>query len=144
MAMITNPAGVQGHDTPQIYQLAQPFRASGAITKGDLVTFVYVEADRELQVKATDTDTDDPALTAGVAHFSGAADDEMVMVVVQGYAEVNIGSGSVAAGERVIGTATPGEADGVAADGTTVEGDTAGVFLGDEIGTSNTAPCWID
>lgn len=118
--------------------------ASVAIVKGDLLALVWTESGEHLKAALADTATHDPALPVAVADeaivASGAG-----MATIKGFARVNIGAGAVAAGERMIMTAaTPGVADGVAADATTVDGDTHGVFLGDEIGTSNKAPVWLD
>lgn len=117
--------------------------SSVAIAEGDLLAIVWDETAQSLKVALADTDVHDPAAKVAVADEAIPAGGAG-LCVVQGFARVNIGSGSVAVSERLIMTANAGEADGVAADATTVEGDTHGKFLGDEIGTTNKAPVWLD
>lgn len=145
--MITNPTNVFGQtdEAVNLWHVSAPFKNTGAvaIVKGDVVAFSYDETNSILGVLQQDAGVSDPALIAGVAQ-EGFGVSEVGMVVIAGYAEVNITTGSVAAAERAIPHAsTDGAADGVAADATTVAGDTFGVFLGDEIGTTNTAPVWV-
>lgn len=143
---ITDPQGTNG-TTPYYGPETRPFlnhSASVAIPINSLVALVWDEATQTIRVALADTDVHDPAVKVGVAAEEIAAGlNNGGLVITRGFALVNIGSGSVAVSERLILTANAGEADGVAADATTVEGDTHGVFLGDELGTTNTAPVWI-
>lgn len=116
---------------------------SVAITAGDLLALVWDETAQSIKVALADTDVHDPAMKVVVADEDIAAGGAG-LCVIGGFARVNIGSGSVAVGERLIMTTTAGQADGAAADATTVEGDTHGIFLGDEIGTTNKAPVWLN
>lgn len=127
-------------------QVVDAFVNSGAasIAAGDVCTFSYDTATGVLSVKQADVSADDPALVAGVA-LDAADQNEVLRVVTHGFAIVNIGDATVAAGERAAFHATAdGAADSAAADATTVAGDTFGVMLSAEIGTSNTAAVWID
>lgn len=145
MSIITDPFGVSAD--PKYGGEDYPFEnnsASVAIATYDLVVWVWDEATLKLKVKLADVSADDPALIAGVAQepipASGAG-----LVRTHGYSLVNIGDGTVAAGERAgFHATTDGAADSAAADATTISGDTFGVMLGDEIGTTNRAPVWID
>lgn len=110
----------------------------GAVTAGDVVAWTTQTTDDVPTVHAADTDNDDPALVAGVA-VNTASSGQVVTIVRSGPALVNISSGTVAAAERAIATTTAGIADGVAADASTVVGDSWGVFLGAEVGTTNQA-----
>lgn len=144
-AQITDPEGTNGLDPFYGYD-CETFHnnsASVAITEGDLLALVWDETTATIKVALADTDTHDPASKVAVAAENIAAGGAG-RCITRGFARVNIGSGSVAVGERLILTATAGQADGVAADATTVEGDTHGRFLGDEIGTTNKAPVWLD
>lgn len=119
--------------------------ASVAVAVGDLLALVWDEATETIVVALADTDTHDPAMKVAVAAEAIAAGvNNAGLVIIKGFARVNIGTGAVNAGERLIMTATAGEADGVVADANTIEGDTHGVFLGNEIGTSNKAPVWLN
>lgn len=143
--MITDPQGVSAD--PSYGGVRLPFlnhSASVAIAEGDLVALVWDETTGTIRAALADTDTHDPAAKVGVAYEAIPAGlNNGGLVTVLGFAKVNIGSGSVAVSERLIMTSTAGQADGVAADATTVEGDTHGMFLGDEIGTTNKAPVWV-
>lgn len=144
---ITDPQGTNGATAyygPDVYPFLNA-SASVAIPATSLVAIVWDETTQTRRVALADTDVHDPALKVGVAVEDIAAGlNSGGLVAVRGPVLVNIGSGSVAAGERLIMTANAGEADGVAADATTIEGDTHGVFGGDELGTTNTAPVWLD
>lgn len=145
---ITNPTGAFGQ-TPAPYSKRVPFKntgtGNGVIALGDVVAFVWDETTQTLGVNKSDAGTSDPALIAGVASERIAV-GSVGLVCVHGYTLVNIASGdAVAAGDRAIPHATTdGKADGVTADATIIEGDTFGVFLGDEVGTTDQAPLWVD
>lgn len=149
MSIITNPEGAYGQ-TPFPYSERVPFKnvsaGNGTILPGDVVVWVWDETTQVLGVNKSDAGTSDPAMIAGVAAERITVGDTG-LICVFGYTLVNIGSGTgdaVAAAERAIPHATTdGAADGVAADATTVAGDTFGVFLGDEVGTTNQAPLWV-
>lgn len=113
-----------------------------AIAIHDLVAFTMA-ADGVLRCAKADTDTHDPAVRVGVAEAAGAS-GRSIPCVVRGPAIVNTPATGPSISELLILTSTAGVGDGVAADATTVVGDTHGVFLSDEIGTSNTSWVWID
>lgn len=145
---IANPSGAFGYsDGEQKYpRRIDPFVADGAIAAGDVVTFQWTETGQVLKVKKADVagSPHDPASVAGVA-YEAAADGETVRVVTWGFAIVNIDDATVAASELAhFHSSADGAADSTAADASTVAGDSFGVMLGDEIGTSNTAPIWVD
>lgn len=147
---ITNPQGAFGYTAgDQKYpRRVEEFVAKVALTEGQAVVFDWTESGEVLQVDLLDVagSPDDPALMAGVVmEGENPAAGETVKVVVWGFVHANIGDGTIAAGERaVFHASTDGALDGVAADATTVSGDTLGVWLGDEIGTTNQGPLWID
>lgn len=134
----TNGTGLAFYDDSNV----QVFEATGTIAEHDLVV-IRASDDTTLKVTAADTDLHSAQSRCGVALEAGIATD-FIKVQVHGPAVVNIGSGTVAVDERVILTATGGIADGVAPVDATVLGSTKGVFLTDELGTSNTAWCWLD
>lgn len=144
---ITDPNGAYGA-TPAPYSKKAPFKnvspGNGAIAVGEVLAWVWDEATQLLGVNKSDAGTTDPALIAGVA-AEAAAVGETGLVCIGGYTLVKIASGdAVAAGDQAIPHATTdGVADGVTADATTISGDSFGVFLGDELGTTDTAPLWI-
>ena len=79
----------------------------------------------------------------GVAKNAAAA-GAVVEVVVFGYAVCNIGSTSPALGNIVIIGASDGVAGVLApAVAGTITGDNFGIFLGTEIGSTNTAAIWF-
>lgn len=140
-----NASGLAAADRQwwSIQQALENGSSSVAITEGDLLALVWDETTQTIKVALADTDVHDPAMKVGVAAEAIPA-SSAGMVTLGGFARVNISTGTVAVGERLIMTSTAGVADGAAADATTVEGDTHGVFLGDEIGTTNKAPVWLN
>lgn len=154
-AQIENPNGAFGVTDvtvkhPRTTGVFGNSSTSVAISKGDVVVFDQMEsATGELTVHQADVSADDPALIAGVAAeaipASSATVREYGLVIVRGLAIVNIGNGTVSEGERMaFHASTDGAADSAAADASTIEGDTFGVCVGAEIGTSNTCAVWID
>lgn len=115
----------------------------GTVVAGDALAWTTQTTDDAPTCHAADTSNDDPAVFAGVA-LQGGISGDVIMAVVEGPALVNIGTETVALAERAIFTTNAGAADGVAADATTVAGDSWGVFLGAEIGTTNQAVVVID
>lgn len=109
-----------------------------AVTAGDVLAWTTQTTDDAPTVHPHDISNDNEAVVAGIA-INTAASGDLVKIVRSGPALVNIGSGTVALGERVIATTDAGIADGVAADAATIEGDTFGVWLGAEVGTTNQA-----
>lgn len=139
-SQITFPRGEYGGAVVNP-QNVYPFECvSVAITANMLVTFVYDVATGKVQVRPTTTALD-PALIAGVA-LEAIAIGAIGQVCTRGFALVNVGAGTVAIGDQLIGTATAGLAAGVTADATTIAGDTGGVYLGVKL-ASNLAPVWI-
>lgn len=154
-AQITNPNGAFGVTDVKVKhpRTAETFGNSSttvAIAEGDLVVFDQMEsATGELTVHQADVSADDPALIAGVAAeaipASSATVREYGNIIVRGLAIVNIGAGTVSEGERMgFHASTDGAADSAAADASTIEGDTFGVCVGAEIGTTNQCAVWID
>lgn len=119
--------------------------SSVAIAEGDVVVFDQMEsATGALTVHQADVSADDPALIAGVAAEAISASGTG-LVVTRGFALVNIGNATVSEGERMgFHASTDGCADSAAADASTISGDTFGVCLGAEIGTTNQCAVWID
>jgi hypothetical protein len=149
-AQITNPNGAFGVTDVKVkhHRTVDSFSnssASVAIAEGDLVVFDQMEsATGELTVHQADVSADDPALIAGVAAEAIPASGDG-LVVIHGFALVNIGNGSTSEGERMgFHASTDGCADSAAADASTISGDTFGVALGAEIGTTNQCAVWID
>lgn len=138
---IVDPQGTNG-TTPTYRRRIDTFECGGTIAANDLVAFVMA-TDGELKVDAATTATHDPAVRVGVALEAGVTGD-FIQVVTEGPCIVNTPAAGPSVSELVVLTATAGVADGVAADATTVAGDTHGVFLTDEIGTSNTCWAWIN
>lgn len=154
-AQIQNPNGAFGvTDVRSKHARSEdPFGNSStsvAISKGDVVVFDQMEsATGELTVHLADVSADDPALIAGVAAedipASSATVREYGLVITRGFAIVNIDDATVSEGERMVFHATvDGKADSAASGTSTIEGDTFGVCLGAEIGTTNTCACWVD
>lgn len=143
MTVISDPRGTNGTD-PSYAGMRQDSTAiaSAACAVGDLLA-VTMAVDGDIRVAPFDTDTHDPASKAAVALETSEAADSVIQIAVGGPVLVNIGAGAVAVAELVIATADAGVADGVAADATTVAGDVHGVFLSDEVGTTNKAWAWI-
>lgn len=113
--------------------------ASSAVTEKQAVAFT-MGTDGELRVAPATTATHDPAVKIGVA-LEDIAAGYAGRVCVQGPCVVKTPATGPSISEVAVLTATAGELDGAVADATTVTGDTHGVFLTDEIGTSNT--CWV-
>lgn len=154
-AQIQNPDGLFGATDVQSNgpRTQDPFGNSSttvAIEKNDLVVFDQMEsATGELTVHKADVSADDPALIAGVAAeaipVSTALETSYGLVTTRGLAIVNIGNGTVSEGERMgFHASTDGAADSAAADASTIEGDTFGVCVGAEIGSTNQCAVWID
>ena len=135
--VLTNALGAFGRTTGSEvnFQVVVPFEASGAISANDLVAVAAsVNTDTTVTVETLDV---------GVAK-AAAADGAVVEVVVFGYAICNIGSTSPALGNVVIIGASDGVAGVLApAVAGTITGDNFGIFLGTEIGSSNTAAIWF-
>jgi len=122
-------------------RIVLPFVADGAISAKDAVAFTDTDTDTLPPVHAADTDTDNPAAVFGVA-LNTAAIGDIVMVVVLGPAIVNT-TGAPAIGEVASPGTTAGVVSSGAADANTIVGDVLGKFMGDEIGTSDTAIVWV-
>lgn len=154
-AQIENPSGAFGVTDvtvkhPRTVATFGNSSTSVAISKGDLVVFDQMEsATGELTVHLADVSADDPALIAGIAAeaipASTASVREYGLVVIHGFAIANIDDATVSEGERMVFHATvDGKSDSAASGTSTIEGDTYGVCLGAEIGTTNTCAVWID
>lgn len=149
-AQIQNPNGAFGVTDVRVKhpRTVDPFTNSSssvAIAAGDVVVFDQMEsATGALTVHRADVSADDPALIAGVAAEAIPASGTG-LVVTRGFALVNIGNGTVSEGERMaFHASTDGCADSAAADASTISGDTFGVCVGAEIGSTNQCGVWID
>lgn len=138
---ITDPAGVSGDPFFVKSEWVQHVICTEAITQYALVAFTMA-SDGVLRCALADTDVHDPAVKVGVA-LDAAASGDVVAVQHYGPCIVQTPATGPSISELVILTSTAGVADGLAADATAVVGDTHGVFLTDEIGTSNTCWAWI-
>lgn len=145
---ITNPDGAFGYTTLDQtsgriygeYRTSAPGGGQGQPAVGDVVVFDSLAADGIVTVHKADVSADDVALVAGVAIEASGATGDVIKVVRAGPVRVNIGNGTVAAGERAtFHASTDGCADSANADATTITGDTFGVMLGAEIGTTDKA-----
>jgi len=147
--VITNPLGAFGLTTGASgnFQVVAPFYAAGAISANDLVAIAAsVDTDTTaITVETLDVSDSLPERVIGVAKNATSAAGEAVEVVVYGYAVVNIGDTSPTLDDLVtLHASTDGAAAAVSpADATTIVGDQFGIFLGTEIGTTNTAAIWF-
>lgn len=138
---ITNSGGAYGYTALDQTSSRTVWEATTttAVTKGDVLCWGTQATDTGPLVHISVQGTDDPASVAGVALHACAA-NKIVQFVRNGPCLINIGTGTVAAWERgVLLAGTPGAADGDAHDGSDIVGDSFGVFLGAEIGTTNQA-----
>ena len=144
--VITNPLGAFGRTTGNEvnYQVVAPFEAAAAISANDLVAVAAsVNTDTTITVEQFDVSDALPELVLGVAKNTAAA-GEIVEVVIHGSAIVAIGSTSPAMGNIVIIGAADGQAGVLApAVAGTITGDNFGIYLGTEIGSTNTACIWF-
>ena len=144
--VITNPLGAFGLSTGSSvnYQVVAPFEAAAAISANDLVAVAAsVDTDTTITVEQFDVSDALPELVLGVAKNAAAA-GEIVEVVTYGFAVVAIGSTSPALGNIVIIGAADGQAGVLApAVAGTITGDNFGIYLGTEIGSTNTACIWF-
>lgn len=138
---ITDRTGVSGDPFYVDSSWIMYAEATEAITQYALVAFTMA-ADGVLKVALADTDVHDPAVKVGVA-LEAIASGGTGPVQHHGPCIVQTPATGPSVSELVILTSTAGVADGLAADATAVVGDTHGVFLTDEIGTSNTCWAWI-
>lgn len=150
MKMLTNPAAAfgQSDESSNNFQIVGSFPQSGsvAIAANDAVAFVYDETTGTLKVEPWDTDAagQGARLGVGVALDAAAASSgDSVRVVLFGFAQVNIGSGTATENYIAVGSTTKGQVTEAAPDATTVVGTALGVFLADEDGTNNVAPIWV-
>lgn len=142
MTAISDPNGTNG-TTPSYagYRMDVSAIAAAAITDKQAVA-ILMSTDGDITVVPYDTDTHDPATKMGVA-LEDIASGGVGQICVWGPCVVKTPGTGPSANEVVIGTTTAGVADGLAADATSVSGDSHGVFLTDEIGTSDTAWVWL-
>jgi|TARA_Y100000034_G_scaffold119787_1_gene161919 hypothetical protein len=145
--VLTNALGAFGRTTGSEvnFQVVVPFEASGAISANDLVAVAAsVDTDTTITVETLDVSDSLPERVIGVAK-AAAADGAVVEVVVFGYAICNIGDTAPALDDLVtLHASTDGAAAKVSpADATAVVGDHFGIYLGTEIGSSNTAAIWF-
>lgn len=136
---ITDPYGVSGDEYFVNSAWITSVVASSAVTKNQAVAFTMA-TDGQLRVAPADTDVHDPAVKVGVA-LEDIASGAAGLVQTYGPCIVNTPATGPSISEVAIMTSVAGELDGAVADATTVAGDLHGVFLTDEIGTSNT--CWV-
>jgi hypothetical protein len=120
--------------------------ANGAIAVGDIVVRVVPTATQGLRY-AKGGATPGGWTVAGVALSKAAAAGNAVQIATRGFALVNVGAGTPAAGDVATVGATAGQA-GVIVAGTGVAAtDVAGSILGEFLGAKNAdnlAPVWID
>lgn len=146
--VITNPLGAFGLTTGASgnFQVVAPFKAASAVSANDLVAIAASVNTDTTTVTVETLDVSDalPERVIGVAKNAAAA-NEVVEVVVFGYAVVNIGDTAPALDDLVtLHATTDGAAAKVSpADATAIVGDHFGIFLGTEIGTTNTAAIWF-
>lgn len=138
---IIDPEATNNAD-PTFHQTVTYAIATEAITANALVAFTMA-ADGVLRVALADTDVHDPAVKVGVAP-NACASGASCKVVTSGPVIVQTPATGPSISELLILTSDAGVGDGLAADATAVVGDTHGVFLTDEIGTSNTCWVWLD
>lgn len=144
--LINNPNDAFGYTEGEqtMWRLLAPCKNTGAtaISKGDVLAFDVETTDVTGGVHQADTDNDDPAMCKTVAASDIAINDTGLMIVL-GYAIVNIGSDTPAVGERLAPTTTAGVAASAAADANTIAGDTFATTMSVEHGTSNQCACWV-
>jgi len=145
--VLTNPLGAFGQSTGSSvnFQIVAPFKAAAAITAGDLVAVAAsVDTDTTVTVEQLDVSDSLPERVLGVAKNTAAA-DEVVEVVVFGYAVCNIGNTAPALDDLVtLHGSTDGAAGKVSpADANAIVGDHFGIYLGTEIGSTNQAAIWF-
>lgn len=138
---IADPRGTNGA-TPYYRQDIDSFECQSAVALYDLCAIVMT-SDENLLVAPADTDVHDPAVKVVAALEAGAAGD-VIRCVTRGPAIINTPGTGPSVSEVLILTNAAGVGDGLAADANAVAGDTHGVFLGDEVGTSNTSWVWIN
>ncbi len=148
---LTNPNGAFGEATFPGPESNFPQRVievtvsgSVAVAAHDAVALLWDETARTLKCEPWDTDAAGQTATTGVgvALNAGAA-GKSISVVIGGFALVNIGSGSANKGDLALGTTTKGVVLTTTPAATVLSGTALGVFIGDEDGTSNTAPLWV-
>lgn len=139
--MITDPTDTNGSGTAQSGAVVFDYPATAAVTAHQLVALTCDDTGA-ISVAPADTDTHDPAVKVGAA-LNSAAIGEIVSTVVFGPALIDTPATGPSLSEVLILTSTAGTGDGAAADATTVAGDTHGVFLTDEVGTTNRSWVWI-
>lgn len=144
MSVISNPLGTGIGNTDLVnsqFPSTRPIKVgSVAVTAGQVVVWEAINTTTAPPtVIPLDAGTSDPAMIAGVA-VVGAGVGGVALICRSGPCKVNIDDDTVSAGQQATGNATAdGCAAGVTADATTVTGDTFGVFLGAEIGSTNQA-----
>lgn len=118
---------------------------SVAVAAHDAVALLWSETNRTLMCEPLDTDASAQSANGafGVSLDAGAVGDS-VRVVIRGFAFVNIGAGNSATkGQLALGSTTKGVVTSTAPAATVVVGTAVGTFIGDEDGTSDTAPLWV-
>lgn len=148
---IPNPTKAFGYSTdvasePNV-QVPVYNGGSAAIAAGDVVTLdATMTTSQNFHVKQADVSADDPATVVGVAAEAIAA-GKTGMIVIFGYAEVNVGdSSSITAGQlATFHGSTDGAASNATADASSIVGDYFGKFLGaeDAAAGTNKAPVWV-
>ena len=147
--VITNPLGAFGLTTGASgnFQVVAPFKSAAAISANDLVAIAAsVDTDTTaITIETLDVSDSLPERVIGVAKNAATAAGEAVEVVVFGYAVVNIGDTAPALDDLgTLHATTDGAAAKVSpADATAIVGDQFGIYLGTEIGSTNTAAIWF-
>lgn len=118
------------------------FECGGTVAINDLVALTMA-TDGEIKCAAATTATHGAASKVGVATEAGVAGD-FIQVITMGPALVNTPATGPSIGEVLVLTATAGVADGLAPAATDLVGVAHGVFLSDEVGTSNKSWAWIN
>lgn len=141
VAQISNPHGAFGQVPTGPGMEADSFRCvTTAISRFALVTFGWDATEQEVTVIATDTDVDTAGLSLGVA-LEDIAVGGKGLVQFKGLAYVNVAGNAPAAGNGLVGTATPGVATGAA-----IAVAHTGRFLAAKstyFGVANLAPVWL-
>lgn len=144
MVAIADPYGTNGTDGSDglaALRVEAIVVASSAVTNKQAVAFTMA-VDGTLRCAPADTDVHDPAVKVGVA-LEDIASGYAGRVCVSGPCIVNTPATGPSAQEVAILTSDAGVLDGAVADATTVAGDIHGVFLTDEIGSTNTSWVWL-
>jgi hypothetical protein len=130
-------------DMPQTIALVE-ITGAVAVNLYDALCFSFDETNRLFLAEPWDTNASGQSVRggAGVAQEAGVAGD-VIQAVVFGFSFVNISTGTATRDLVAVGSTTAGIVTEATPDATTVAGTILGKFLGNEDGTTNTAPLWV-